>query len=121
MNTLVRWLAELQRRDFLPTRKKAKLRALDVRHGLGDCRRRVKLSRRAAAAIVRWDRERANALGPTNAFDGQFVTLGTRRRDGTDNRAGGRCGQAALAEVGSWSGGGARLTRASVYPSSVGR
>ena len=53
-------LAQLQRRDFVPVRQGARLRALDVRHGKGDGRRRVKLST-AGAAIVRWDRERVTA------------------------------------------------------------
>jgi site-specific recombinase XerD len=45
-------LARLERRDFLPARKGAQLRALDVRHGKGDRQRRVKLSPAATRAIV---------------------------------------------------------------------
>ena len=48
-------LAHLERRDFLPARKGAQLRALDVRHGKGDRQRRVKLGTDATRAIVRWD------------------------------------------------------------------
>jgi site-specific recombinase XerD len=92
-------LAGLDRRDFLPARKGAKLRALDVRHGKGDRQRRVKLSTRAAAAIMRWDRERARALGPAPAGAPLFITLGRRRRDGTYTRVGGRCTQAVLADA----------------------
>jgi integrase len=92
-------LAHLQRRDFLPARKGARLRALEVRHGKGDRRRRVKLSNRASAAIVRWDRERARALGPPPADAPLFITLGRRRRDGTYTRIGRRCGQAVLGDL----------------------
>jgi len=92
-------LAQLERRDFLPARNGAKLRALDVRHGKGDGRRRVKLSTRATAAIVRWDRERARALGPAPAGAPLFITLGRRRRDGTHTRIGGRCPQEVLADA----------------------
>jgi integrase/recombinase XerD len=92
-------LARLERRDFLPARRGAKLRALDVRHGKGDRERRVKLSDRAARSIVRWDRERARAFGlpADNAL--LFITLGSRRRDGTYTRVGSRCGQGVLADV----------------------
>jgi integrase/recombinase XerC len=92
-------LAGLERRDFLPARKGAELRALDVRPGKGDRQRRVKLSDAAARAIVRWDRERASALGAPADDALLFITLGTRRRDGTYTRVGGRCGQGVLAEV----------------------
>jgi site-specific recombinase XerC len=84
-------LARLERRDFLPARKGAHLRALDVRHGKGDRQRRVKLSTAAARAIVRWDRERTRELGPPADDAPMFVTLGSRRRDGSYTRAGGRC------------------------------
>ena len=47
---------QLERRDFLPARKGAQLRALDVRHGKGDRQRRVKLSAARGA--------RDRALGP---------------------------------------------------------
>jgi integrase/recombinase XerD len=92
-------LAHLQRRDFLPARKGAQLRALDVRHGKGDRQRRVKLGTDAARAIVRWDRERARAFGSPASDAPLFITLGRRRRDGTYTRVGGRCGQAVLADV----------------------
>jgi site-specific recombinase XerD len=92
-------LAQLQRRDFLPARQGARLRALDVRHGKGDRRRRVKLSSRASAAIVRWDRERARVLGAPADDAPLFITLGRRRRDGTHTRVGGRCGQPVLADL----------------------
>jgi hypothetical protein len=48
---------------------------------------------------VRWDRERARALGPAPAGAPLFITLGRRRRDGTHTRIGGRCTQAVLADV----------------------
>lgn len=92
-------LANLQRRDFLPARKGAKLRALDVRHGKGDRQRRVKLSTAAARATVRWDRERTRTLGPAADDAPLFITLGTRRRDGSYTRTGGHCGQGVLAGV----------------------
>lgn len=92
-------LAHLERRDFLPARKGAQLRALDVRHGKGDRQRRVKLGTDATRAIVRWDRERARAFGAPNADAPLFITLGRRRRDGTYTRVGGRCGQAVLADA----------------------
>ena len=92
-------LAHLQRRDFLPVRRGAQLRALDIRHGKGDRQRRVKLSTRIAAAIVRWDRERTRVLGPAADDAPLFITLGTRRRDGTYTRVGGRCGQGVLADI----------------------
>lgn len=92
-------LAQLQRRDFLPARKGAQLRALDVRHGKGDRQRRVKLSATATKAVVRWERERTRALGPAADDALLFITLGTRRRDGTYSRVGGRCGQGVLADM----------------------
>ena len=92
-------LAGLERRDFLPARKGAQLRALDVRHGKGDRQRRVRLSADATRAIVRWDRERARALGPPADDAPLFITLGQRRRDGSYARVGGRCGQPVLADL----------------------
>ena len=92
-------LAHLERRDFLPARRGAHLRVLDIRHGKGDRRRRVSLSTQAARAIVRWDRERARVLGPPTEHAPLFITLGARRRDGTYSRVGGRCGQSTLADV----------------------
>ena len=92
-------LATLQRRDFLPARKGAQLRVLDVRHGKGDRQRRVSLSGAATRAIVRWDRERIHVLGESGPGDLLFVTLGRRRRDGSYARPGGRCGQEVVAEI----------------------
>jgi site-specific recombinase XerD len=92
-------LAALDRRDFLPARQGAKLRALDVRHGKGDRQRRVRLSERTARAIVRWDQQRAAALGPSADDAPLFITLGRRRRDGTYTAVGRRCHQPALAGV----------------------
>ena len=92
-------LAGLERRDFLRARAGAKLRALDVRHGKGDRQRRVKLSARAAQAIVRWDRARTAAFGPAADDAPLFITLGRRRRVGTYVRPGGRCGQPVLADL----------------------
>ena len=82
-----------------PARKGAQLRALDVRHGKGDRQRRVKLGAAATRAIVRWDRERARVFGAPADDAPLFITLGTRRRDGTYTRAGGRCGQGVLSEL----------------------
>ena len=92
-------LAQLQRHDFLPARKGARMRALDVRHGKGDRQRRVRLSDAATRAIVRWDRERTRAFGAPAGDAPLFITLGTRRRDGSYTRVGGRCGQGVLADV----------------------
>jgi integrase/recombinase XerC len=92
-------LARLQRRDFMPARKGAQLRRLDVRHGKGDRQRRVTLGAPAARAIVRWDRERTRAIGQPVDDAPLFITLGTRRRDGTYTRIGGPCGQGVLAEL----------------------
>ena len=92
-------LAELDRRDFLPARTGARLRALDIRHGKGDCQRRVKLSTDATRAIVRWDRERTRALGEPASNHPLFITLGRRRRDGTYTHVGGRCHQEVLADI----------------------
>ena len=92
-------LATLERRDFLPARKGAKLRVLDVRHGKGDRQRRVSLSAAASRAIVRWDRERTRALSEPGPGDALFITLGRRRRDGSYARPGGRCGQEVVSDV----------------------
>jgi hypothetical protein len=90
-------LAALERRDFLPARQGARLRALDVRHGQGRSPTPRQLSHRASTAIVRWDREHARAFGapPDNAPS--FVTLGRRRRDGTYTRAAAGMKEAAAA------------------------
>lgn len=92
-------LAGLQRADFAAARKGAKLRALDVRHGKGDRARTVKLSDRATRAIVRWERERAGALGEPARDAALFITLGRPRADGTYTRVGRRCGQPVVAAV----------------------
>jgi site-specific recombinase XerD len=85
-------LAQLHRRDFLPARQGAKLHALDVRHRKGDRRGRVRLSNRASAAIVRWERERARALGFATDDAPLFITVGRHRPDGAYTRVGGCCG-----------------------------
>jgi integrase/recombinase XerD len=92
-------LARLERRDFRPARQGAQLRTLDVRHGKGDRQRRVVLGGAAARAIVRWNRERARAFGQPAEDAPLFITLGTRRRDGSYTRVGGACGQGVLAEL----------------------
>jgi site-specific recombinase XerC len=92
-------LARLERRDFLPARRGAGLRALDVRHGKGDRPRRVELSSDAARAIVRWDRQRTSLLGQPADDAPLFITLGSRRRDGSYTRPGGGCGQSVLADL----------------------
>ena len=51
-------LIRLERRDLLPARRGAQLRALEVRQGKGDRRRRVRLAPAATKALLRWDRER---------------------------------------------------------------
>lgn len=48
---------------------------------------------------MRWDRERARAFGAPAGDAPLFITLGTRRRDGSYSRVGGRCGQAVLADL----------------------
>jgi site-specific recombinase XerD len=92
-------LARLERRDFLPARRGARLRALDVRHGKGYHQRRVKLSGDAARAIVRWDGERTSLLGEPADDAPLFITLGSRRRDGSYTRPGGRCSHGVLADL----------------------
>lgn len=92
-------LAHLQRRDFLAARQGARLRTLDVRHGKGDRQRRVKLSVRAAAAIVRWDGKRAAALGEVDALARCSSRWARGRCDGTYTRSGGRCGQRVLGDL----------------------
>lgn len=91
-------LAALERRDFWPARRGAKLRVLDVRFGKGDRQRRVKLTPTAAAAIVAWERERTRTLGPADDHDRLFITLGRRRRDGTYTRVGHPVGAELLAD-----------------------
>lgn len=91
-------LAGLQRRDFEPARKGAKLRALRIRHGKGDRERVVKLSARTTNAIVRWERARRE-VGPALEHDRLFITLGRRRPDGRHDHVGDRCGQPVLAAV----------------------
>ena len=93
-------LAGLERRDFLPARKGAKLRALEVRHGKGD---------RAAARQAQRARDRARSCAGTANAPARsappaddaplFITLGRRRRDGSYTRVGRRCGQPVLAAV----------------------
>ncbi len=56
-------LLALERRDFLPRRKGARLRALRVRHGKGNRRRMVELTPAATRAVREWD-ERRRELGP---------------------------------------------------------
>jgi integrase len=58
-----------------------------------------RLSARATRAILRWERARAGALGPTTDDAPLFITLGRRRRDGRYVKVGGRCGQPVLAAV----------------------
>ena len=92
-------LAAVDRLDFLPARRGAKLRALDIRHGKGDRQRRVRLSHRTADAIVRWDRRRAAELGSSADDAPLFITLGRRRRDGQHMAIGRRCHQPVLAGI----------------------
>jgi integrase len=92
-------LAQLERRDFLPARKGAQLRALDV----GTARAIAS----AASSSVPTPRARsyvgtasAPALSARPPMTRPLlITLGRRRRDGTYTRVGGRCGQAVLADV----------------------
>ena len=84
-------LTGLERRDFVAKRKGAQLRALDVRHGKRNRRRRrrVELKPQAERALLKWD-ELRRELGPPPGEEGLppsrwplFVTLGRRRRDGS--------------------------------------
>ena len=92
-------LAGLERRDVQAARRGATLRTLNVRHGKGDRGRAVKLSKRATAAIVRWERARVAVLGAPAHDAALFITLGRRKADGTYAGVGRRCGQPALAAV----------------------
>lgn len=92
-------LAALERRDFLPARHGTNLRVLHVRFGKGDRQRKVKLTPTSTAAIVAWDRERIQTLGPAAAHAPLFVTLGRRRRDGTYTRPGCSVGAELLADL----------------------
>ncbi len=56
-------LLDLQRRDFLPKRQGAKLRAIRIRHGKGNRRRTVELTPAATRAVREWDARRRE-LGP---------------------------------------------------------
>ena len=89
-------LVDLERRDFVAKRKGARLRALDVRHGKRNRRRRVELKPQAERALLKWD-ELRRELGPPPGEDPLppsrwplFVTLGRRRRDGSYTRLGQR-------------------------------
>lgn len=89
-------LVDLERRDFVAKRKGAKLRALDVRHGKRNRRRRVELKPQAERALMKWD-ELRHELGPPPGEQDLppsrwplFVTLGRRRRDGSYTRLGHR-------------------------------
>ncbi len=89
-------LLGLERRDFLPKRKGARLRALRIRHGKGNRRRTVELTPAATRAVREWD-ERRRTLGPPPGEPDLaasqwplFCTLGRRRRDGSYTRLGDR-------------------------------
>ena len=89
-------LTGLERRDFVAKRKGAQLRALDVRHGKRNRRRRVELKPQAERALLKWD-ELRRELGPPPGEPELppsrwplFVTLGRRRRDGSYTRLGQR-------------------------------
>lgn len=56
-------LLALDRGDFVPKRKGAKLRAIRVRHGKGNRRRTVELTPAATAAVRRWDERRNVPIG----------------------------------------------------------
>jgi len=56
-------LLDLERRDFLPTRKGARLRAIRIRHGKGNRARTVELTPAATRAVREWDQRRYE-LGP---------------------------------------------------------
>jgi len=92
-------LAELERRDFLPARTGARLRALDIRHGKGDCQRRVKLSTAASRASVRWAANAPARWGnppPTIPCSSRWVGAGAMAPTRT---SGGRCHQEVLADI----------------------
>jgi site-specific recombinase XerC len=87
---------DLERRDFVAKPKGAKLRALDVRHGKRNRRRKVELKPQAERALPQWD-ELRQEIGPPPGEEGLppsrwplFVTLGRRRRDGSYTRLGQR-------------------------------
>ena len=89
-------LTGLERRDFVAKRRGAKLRALDVRRGKRNRRRRVELKPQAERALLKWDELRRD-LGPPPGEEELppsrwplFVTLGRRRRDGSYTRLGQR-------------------------------
>lgn len=89
-------LVDLERRDFVAKRKGATLRALDVRHGKRNRRRKVELKPQAERALQKWDELRSE-LGPPPGEEGLppsrwplFITLGRRRRDGSYTRLGQR-------------------------------
>jgi len=89
-------LVDLERRDFVAKRKGAQLRALDVRHGKRNRRRKVELKPQAERALQKWD-ELRRELGPPPGEENLppsrwplFVTLGRRRRDGSYTRLGRR-------------------------------
>ena len=87
-------LTGLERRDFVAKRSGARLRALEVRHGKRNRRRRVELKPQAERALMRWDELRVE-LGPPPREEELppsrwplFVTLGRRRADGSYTRLG---------------------------------
>jgi len=89
-------LLGLERRDFLPKRKGARLRALRIRHGKGNRRRTVELTPAATRAVRAWDERRRELGPPPDAPElapsewPLFCTLGRRRRDGSYTRPGHR-------------------------------
>jgi len=92
-------LAHLDRRDFLPARRGARVRVLDVRLGKGARQRHVRLTPSAARSLVAWDRARTTAFGPAPADAPLFVTLGRRRRNGSYAHPGRRCHEPVLDEL----------------------
>lgn len=82
-------LLDLERRDFLPKRKGARLRAIQIRHGKGNRQRTIELTPAATRALREWD-DRRRELGPPPREPDLapsewplFTTLGRRRRDGS--------------------------------------
>jgi len=98
-------LLALDRADFVPKRKGARLRAIRVRHGKGNRRRTVELTPGATTALRKWD-ERRRELGPPPGQPNLspsawplFVTVGRRRRDGSYTRLGARPTRAAVDDM----------------------
>jgi integrase len=90
----------LDRQDFLPRRKGAKLSRLHV-HGKGSRRRKVPLTPRATRAILAWEQVRREHFGQPQPSDPLFVTIGRPhvRPWRTQPKPGRRCRSALIADI----------------------